>query len=161
MNMVKMCLNWKVLAGLAAVGISVAVVAPQAALALLPLLLLAACPLSMLLMAGMGMRGMGADRQAAAAGDGEYTCPMHSQVRSSTPGRCVTCGMALVPADSLGYQRPQHAAAEPEVAELKRKLATLQEEQAAIARELALLEARQTAADRQTSIVAGSGDDAS
>jgi hypothetical protein len=29
--------------------------------------------------------------------DGEYACPMHPEVRSSTPGRCPKCGMALEP----------------------------------------------------------------
>ncbi len=50
MKMLKMCLNWKVLAGLAAVGVGVYLVAPDLMLAALPILLLAACPLSMLLM---------------------------------------------------------------------------------------------------------------
>ncbi len=50
----KMCLNWKVVAGLAVVGLLVLVVAPQFIWAALPLLLVAACPLSMLFM----MRGM-------------------------------------------------------------------------------------------------------
>ncbi|MBI3979687.1 MAG: DUF2933 domain-containing protein [Chloroflexi bacterium] len=48
------CLNWKVVAGLAALGLGIWVVAPNLVGAALPLLLLAACPLSMLLM----MRGM-------------------------------------------------------------------------------------------------------
>jgi hypothetical protein len=26
-----------------------------------------------------------------------YTCPMHPDVRQSTPGKCPTCGMKLVP----------------------------------------------------------------
>ena len=30
-------------------------------------------------------------------GDAMYTCPMHPEVRSSTPGRCPECGMDLVP----------------------------------------------------------------
>ena len=51
----KMCLNWKVLAGLAVVGVGIFLVAPELALGALPLLLLAACPLSMLLM----MKSMG------------------------------------------------------------------------------------------------------
>ena len=50
MKMLKMCLNWKVLAGLAAVGVGIYLVAPDLLLAALPILLLAACPLSMLLM---------------------------------------------------------------------------------------------------------------
>ena len=51
----KMCWNWKVLAGLAGVAVGVYLVAPGVALAAAPFLLMAACPLSMLLM----MRGMG------------------------------------------------------------------------------------------------------
>jgi hypothetical protein len=53
---VQMCLNWKVLAGLAVVGVIVWVMAPRLVLAALPLLLVVACPLSMLVMMG-GMRG--------------------------------------------------------------------------------------------------------
>ena len=53
---VQMCLNWKVLVGLAVVGLAVWVVAPQLVLAALPLLLIVACPLSMLVMMGR-MRG--------------------------------------------------------------------------------------------------------
>ena len=49
-----MCLNWKVLVGLAVVGLIVLVVAPQFIWAALPILIVAACPLSMLFM----MRGM-------------------------------------------------------------------------------------------------------
>ena len=50
----KMCLNWKVVAGLGAAGVGLYLVAPGLAVAALPLLLLAVCPLSMLLM----MKGM-------------------------------------------------------------------------------------------------------
>lgn len=46
----KMCLNWKMLTGLGAVGGGLYLVAPGLAAAVLPLLLLAVCPLSMLLM---------------------------------------------------------------------------------------------------------------
>lgn len=45
-----MCFDWRVLVGLVAVGIAIALLAPQLTLSALPLLLLAACPLSMLLM---------------------------------------------------------------------------------------------------------------
>ena len=48
--MFKMCLNWKVIGGLAAVAAAVYVVAPTAFAAALPLLVLAICPLSMILM---------------------------------------------------------------------------------------------------------------
>ncbi len=53
MKMLKMCLNPKVLVALAAVGVGVYVLAPGAFAAALPLLVLAACPLSMLLMMAM------------------------------------------------------------------------------------------------------------
>jgi hypothetical protein len=59
--MLGMCLNWRVLAGLGAVAAGVALFAPGYALAILPLLLLAVCPLSMVAMmfAMKGMAGMG------------------------------------------------------------------------------------------------------
>ena len=54
LSMLFMCLNWKVVATLAVVGLIVGIVAPQLLLGAIPLLILAACPLSMLFM----MRGM-------------------------------------------------------------------------------------------------------
>src|SRR5712691_13352906 len=36
--------------------------------------------------------GSGRDHRA-----GEYTCPMHPEVRQATPGNCPKCGMALEP----------------------------------------------------------------
>jgi len=61
-NLLGMCLNWKVIAGLAVVGLLVLLVAPQLIWAALPILILAACPLSMLFM----MRGMsGSGNQSA------------------------------------------------------------------------------------------------
>ena len=56
-DLFRMCLNWKVLAGLAAVGVGIWVIAPNLILAALPLLVLAACPLSMLVMM-WGMKRM-------------------------------------------------------------------------------------------------------
>ena len=62
-----MCFNWKVLVALALVGIGIWVVAPNAILKALPFLVLAACPLTMLLMA-LGMkRVMGGARQDSPA----------------------------------------------------------------------------------------------
>ena len=52
-----LCLDWRVLVGLALVGLGVARLAPQVLGAALPLLVLALCPLSMLLMMG-GMARM-------------------------------------------------------------------------------------------------------
>ncbi len=54
----KMCLNWKVISGVAVVGLGILLFAPHQAAAALPLLVLAICPLSMLLM----MRSMQGDR---------------------------------------------------------------------------------------------------
>ncbi len=56
-----MCLNWKVIAGLSALGLGIWVVAPSFVGAALPLLLVLACPLSMLFM----MRGMGGSQCAS------------------------------------------------------------------------------------------------
>lgn len=50
MKLLKMCLNWKVVAGLVVVGVAIYLIAPDLIAAALPILLLAACPLSMLLM---------------------------------------------------------------------------------------------------------------
>lgn len=50
MNILRACFDWRVLAGLAALGIAIYLVAPGVMVAAIPLLLLAACPLSMLLM---------------------------------------------------------------------------------------------------------------
>lgn len=46
----KMCFNWKVVAGLSLVGLTVLALAPNLIGSALPLLVLAACPLSMILM---------------------------------------------------------------------------------------------------------------
>lgn len=63
MKMLKMCLNWKVLAGLAAVGVGIYLAAPALLVGALPLLLLAACPLSMLLMMWSMRHAQGQGRQ--------------------------------------------------------------------------------------------------
>jgi Protein of unknown function (DUF2933) len=55
MSGLHICLNWKVVAGLAVVGLGIWVVAPGLAWAALPILVVLACPLSMLFM----LRGMG------------------------------------------------------------------------------------------------------
>lgn len=65
MKLSGMCLNWKVLAGLGAVSLGIFVFTPQLFAAALPFLLLALCPLSMLLMMG-SMKSMDESRQNAA-----------------------------------------------------------------------------------------------
>jgi len=133
MKILNMCLNWKVLVGLAVVGIAVFVINPHLALGVLPLLLLAVCPLSMLFM----MKSMGGGQQATV--NGQYTCPMHPEVRSDQPGRCPRCGMELVPT------APQRAAPavgtqEDRVMHLQAQLQSLKAEQAALEREVEQLE---------------------
>ncbi len=70
MNMLRMCLNWRVLAGLAAVGVGIYVVAPELAGAAVPYLVLAICPVSMILMmwamGGSHAGGRRATRETAA-----------------------------------------------------------------------------------------------
>jgi len=51
--MLRMCMNWRVLGALAVIGVAIALAVPGAGAVALPLLLAAACPLSMVLM----MRG--------------------------------------------------------------------------------------------------------
>lgn len=60
MKFVRACLDWRVLSGLAVVGVGAYLVAPGLLLAVLPFLLAAACPLSMLLMM-RAMNGQPAD----------------------------------------------------------------------------------------------------
>ena len=60
-----MCLNKKVIAGLAAVGVGVLLFAPNAIGAAWPLLFLAVCPLSMILM----MRTMSNGDRSCSIGD--------------------------------------------------------------------------------------------
>ena len=65
MKMLKCCLNWKVIAGLIVVGAGIFALAPDLALSALPILLLAICPLSMMLMM-WGMQGNEAEEHGAA-----------------------------------------------------------------------------------------------
>ena len=38
----------------------------------------------------------------------KYTCPMHLEVSSKKPGKCPTCGMALVKVKPVVYTCPMH-----------------------------------------------------
>jgi hypothetical protein len=73
MKMLKMCLNPKVLAGLAAVGVGIYLVAPDLVLAALPILLLAVCPLSMVLMMWGMQHTHGQGQHTPQEPDGELT----------------------------------------------------------------------------------------
>ncbi|MBN9616722.1 MAG: copper-translocating P-type ATPase [Acidobacteriales bacterium 59-55] len=46
-------------------------------------------------------------KPAAAPAGGEYTCPMHPEIRQNGPGSCPICGMALEPVDVTG-DAPNH-----------------------------------------------------
>lgn len=60
MNILRACLDWRVLTALAALGAGIFFVAPGIAVSALPLLIVAACPLSMMLM----MKSMGGDQKS-------------------------------------------------------------------------------------------------
>ena len=110
-NLLGMCLNWKVLAGLAVVGLLVLVVAPQFIGVALPLLLVAACPLSMVFM----MRGMSGN------GNANQTASQTTQLQEDQ-----------LPAGGLTRDE--------QLAELQSRLSSVQAEQAAIARHIAEIE---------------------
>jgi hypothetical protein len=63
------CLNWKVVAGLAVVGLGIWAITPGLVWAAVPILVVLACPLSMLLM----MRGMGSSQCATQPGQEQRT----------------------------------------------------------------------------------------
>lgn len=136
----KMCFNWKVVAGLAGVALVVYAVNPQLVLGALPLLLVAVCPLSMLFMGGM-MGGMGnqnnqqGQQTVPAGGVGQYTCPMHPEVQSSQPGRCPKCGMNLVPVAT-----PRPLTREEQLAQLRAQLQKVSDEQAKLAQQVEQLQ---------------------
>ncbi|MGH8930920.1 MAG: DUF2933 domain-containing protein [Egibacteraceae bacterium] len=78
--MVKKCLNPKVLAGLAVIGVGIWLLAPGLLTRAVPLLALAACPLSMILMM-VAMRGTSSDETGAAASPSQANSPEALEVR--------------------------------------------------------------------------------
>lgn len=137
MNVLKMCFNWKVLAGLGAAGLGVFVVAPGLIGAAVPLLLALACPLSMVAMM-IGMGRMGNSSQQALSPSGTYACPMHPSVRADQPGNCPTCGMALQPME--GGTVPVPASGKEHLAQLRAELRQISARQAALTWEVGRLE---------------------
>ena len=115
-RMLRMCMNWKVVAGLAVVGLGLWLVIPQFALAVLPLLLVLACPLSCVLMIPM-MRGGQANQGIACC------APDDAEVNQER----LPSVMALAPDERL--------------AELRFQLQALQDQQESMLRDLAFLEA--------------------
>lgn len=126
MRLFGMCFNWKVVAGLAVVALGVWAFAPQALVVALPLLLLAACPLSMLFM----MRSMDA---MDSAGSGAR---MAARTETSMEGRAG--GVARSP---LGM-RPDETGDTAEV--LRQRLERAYAEQDELLRGLAALRERES-----------------
>lgn len=117
MKIFGLCLNWKVIGGLAAVGAAVWIVAPSLFAGAAPVLLALACPLSMVVMMA-GMRGSGAmDREEHA-------------------GTLTTAAANGVPTQQLRV-----LSAEEELAGLRAELATVQARQDTIAARMATLAA--------------------
>lgn len=149
-----MCINWKVVGGLAVAGLVVWMVAPNLVASALPLLLVAACPLSMLFMGKSMMGGQDArqGQQASPPGvAGQYTCPMHPQVSAAGSGPCPKCGMALVPAaPPRQVPAPQlggvvaDVTREEELALLQVQLRSVSVQQAALARQIEQLREAET-----------------
>ena len=79
----KTCINWRIVGALALVALAVLAVAPNLLGAALPLLVLAACPLSMLVMM-RAMQGGGRceSRSGATAGDSRFE-PADSSAESA------------------------------------------------------------------------------
>ena len=120
MNMMKMCLNPKVLGGLAVVAVGLFVFAPEAALAALPVLLALACPLSMAGMAmlmGKGMKGMG--RGGSAGTREERRGQLQAQLREAQDQQdaiareIAALDEAPVPSGSGRANEPPQLAPEP------------------------------------------------
>lgn len=109
------CFNWKVIGGLAVVGVGLYIVAPDQVLVALPFLLLAACPLSMLFM----MRSMQGGQCAQ-------------------PGQPATPRPAHVP-QSVGIDAS--LTHDEQLAQLRAQLESLDEQQAALARQVEGLQA--------------------
>lgn len=103
-----MCFNWKIIAGLSAVGLGIWVVVPNVIGAALPLLVMLACPISMLVM----MRRMGGGQCA--------TRPVQEQAALHSEGTRLTCDEQLVELkiQLAKLQRQQQAIAR-EISELE------------------------------------------
>jgi hypothetical protein len=84
---VQMCLNWKVLAGLAAVAVLVGIVAPRLFWGAIPSLLVLACPLSLVVMLFTMSRKRGSAGSAAASCCEQEPAPAEPfQVREQADG---------------------------------------------------------------------------
>lgn len=73
------CLNWKVIGAVAAIGIAVYALAPGVTAGAVPLLVLAVCPLSMLLMM-RAMGSMGSRTSERETGDRDEVARLRAEV---------------------------------------------------------------------------------
>jgi hypothetical protein len=115
MKMGGMCFNWKVVAGLAAVGVGIWAVAPNLIGAAVPLLLVAFCPLSMVFM----MRGMGGGQCA-------------NQPQQATP---TATAVGQQPAGSLAELKARSVELQSRHEEIAREIARLEAEGSPVVRE--------------------------
>src|SRR5713226_689507 len=106
-NLLGMCFDWRVLTGLAAVGVGIWLVAPQLVAPALPILVVLICPLSMLLM----MRMMG----------------------NST----AQTGPAISPTERLAALEREQARLDAEIARTRAELALLRPEREEVQRDAA------------------------
>ena len=79
-NIVRLCFDKRIIGGLALVGVGVYAVAPELLGAALPLLILAICPLSMLLMMKMMMPGPTGGQTPDAGGGGDEVATLRAEV---------------------------------------------------------------------------------
>lgn len=119
------CMNWRVIVGLAAVGLGVWLVAPGLVAGAVPLLIVAMCPLSMLVMMGGMPRGQGSSQSACAT--------------QSSPA-----------SQPRGVARTR----EEQLAALQEQLSSVHVQYDAIAHEIAQLEAARGVAVREAEAVA-------
>ena len=147
MRMFGMCLNWKVVAGLAVVGLGIWAVAPNIFAAAGPVLLVLACPLSMVFMM-RGMRGMHG---------GQGTSGMQGDSCAMQPGQMAPRNQPELRPEERGQVEalagPVWMTQTEQIAQLKEEMAHIQARQATIARELDELDGAVPQADPATSAV--------
>lgn len=140
LKMLSCCMNWKVIGALAVTGLAVWVIAPNLVAGLVPVLFVLVCPLSMLLMMPMMMKGqMGMKDQ---------------QSRRSQPEEASCCTTPQT--QQLNQLSRANPSRKEELAELKAQLANTQLQQEAMVREIAQLEHKSTALDQVEAVVRAS-----
>ncbi len=137
LKMLSCCMNWKVIGGLALAGLGVWVIAPNLVAGLVPVLFVLVCPLSMLIMMPMMMKGqMGMKNQ---------------QLGQSQPEEASCC--TTPQAQQLNQLPKANPSRQEELAELKAQLANSQLQQKVMVREIAQLESENTALDQAEAVV--------